>query len=219
MQESLKFDKDIILHIHLNYLLHLPQDYSKENNKKWPLILFLHGAGEIGDNIEMLRVQALPRVIEAKEDFPFVVVSPQCPTDSSWHSEFTSLDELLQYTLESYNIDENRIYLTGLSMGGYAAWDYAVVHPHKFAAIIPICGGTSYPDYLYHIKDVPIWAFHGAKDDIVPIEESEIAVESLRSFDGNIKFTIYPEAGHDAWTETYNNPKVFEWLLEQSKKQ
>jgi predicted peptidase len=219
MQESLKFDKDIILHIHLNYLLHLPQGYSKENNKKWPLILFLHGAGEIGDNIEMLRVQALPRVIEAKEDFPFIVVSPQCPTGSSWHSEFTSLDELLQYTLESYNIDENRIYLTGLSMGGYAAWDYAVVHPDKFAAIIPICGGTSYPDYLYHIKDVPIWAFHGAKDDIVPIEESEIAVESLRSFDGNIKFTIYPEAGHDAWTETYNNPKVFEWLLEQSKKQ
>jgi predicted peptidase len=219
MQQSLEFNKDNIIHIHLNYLLHLPQNYSEENNKKWPLILFLHGAGEIGDNIEMVRVQALPRVIETKEDFPFIVVSPQCPTASSWHDEFTSLDELLQYTMEKYNVDDNRIYLTGLSMGGFAAWDYAVVHPDRFAAIIPICGGSSYPNFLYVIKDVPIWTFHGAKDDIVPIEESQIAVDSLRSFGGDVKFTVYPEAGHDAWTETYNNPEVFEWLLKQSKEQ
>lgn len=218
MQKSLTFEKDIVLHIRLNYLLHLPKDYDASSSQSWPLILFLHGAGEIGENIEALRVQALPRVIEKREDFPAIVVSPQCPTDSTWHNEFTSLDELIQGMLETYRIDEDRIYLTGLSMGGFAAWDYMVVHPDLFAAVIPICGGTAYPNYLYTVKDVPVWAFHGAKDDIVPLEESEIAVEALRSFGGDVKFTIYPEAGHDAWTATYNNPGVFEWLLRQSKR-
>lgn len=86
------------------------------------------------------------------------------------------------------------------------------------AAIVPICGGTSYSDYLYLIKDIPVWAFHGAKDDIVPVEESKIAVDSLKSFGGKVRFTVYPDAGHDAWTETYNNLEMFEWLLKQSKK-
>jgi predicted peptidase len=217
MQKSVSFKKDIVVHINLNYLLHLPQRYNKEEDKKWPLVLFLHGAGEIGDNLEILRVQALPKIIESREEFPSIVVSPQCPTGSSWHNEFNSLDELLDNILENYEVDSNRIYLTGLSMGGFASWDYAVIHPDLFAAVIPICGGTSYPDHLYLIKDVPVWAFHGAKDDIVPIEESQIAVDSLKNFGGDIRFTVYPNAGHDAWTETYNNSEVFEWLLKQCK--
>jgi len=217
MQTGLVFEKDIIIRVHLNYLLHLPKDYEQEEAKSWPLILFLHGAGEIGDNLEMLRVQALPKVIEQKDDFPFIVVSPQCPSGSSWHNEFIALDELMQEIIDNYKVDQSRLYLTGLSMGGFAAWDYAIVHPDWYAAVIPICGGTSYPYNLDLIKEVPIWVFHGAKDDIVPIEESQIAVDALLNVGGKVKFTVYPEAGHDAWTETYNNPEVFQWLLEQSK--
>jgi predicted peptidase len=217
VQKSLNFKKDIVLHLNLNYLLHLPKDYKHGEEKKWPLLLFLHGAGEIGDNIEALRVQALPRFIEDKEEFPFIVLSPQCPLGSSWHNEFTALDELIQFALENYNIDTKRIYLTGLSMGGFAAWDYSVVHPDLFAAIIPICGGCSYPDYLHLIKEVPVWAFHGEKDDIVPIEESRIAVDILKNSGGNVKFTVYPEVGHDSWTETYSNTEIYDWLAKQSR--
>jgi len=101
MQSNLQLKKDIVIHISLNYLLYLPKSYSNEKNKKFPLILFLHGAGEIGDDIEMLRVQALPAILETKEDFPFIVVSPQCPPDSSWHYEFNALDELLQEIIEN----------------------------------------------------------------------------------------------------------------------
>jgi len=102
-------------------------------------------------------------------------------------------------------------------MGGFAAWDYTVVHPDLFAAVVPICGGSSYLDHLYLIKNAPIWAFHGAKDDIVPVKESQMAVDALKEVGGNAKLTIYPNAGHDSWTETYNNPEVFQWLLTHSK--
>lgn len=217
MQKIVTFEKDIVIHINLKYLLHLPKKYDEEKNKKWPLILFLHGAGEIGEDIERLRVQALPNFIENKEDFPFIVVSPQCPTGSSWHSEFDALDELLENILETYQVDTNKMYLTGVSMGGFATWDYAVLRPDLFAAAIPICGGSSYIDHLYLIKEVPAWAFHGEKDDIVPIEETKIAVDALRGFGGEVQFTAYPNVGHGAWIETYNDPKVFEWLLKQSK--
>jgi predicted peptidase len=115
-----------------------------------------------------------------------------------------------------YKVDKKRIYLTGLSMGGYGTWALAAAYPERFAAIAPICGGGSRIMSL-RLKDMPIWVFHGAKDKVVSIEESEEMVKAIRNRGGNVKFTIYPDAGHDSWTESYNNQELYDWFLEHSK--
>jgi predicted peptidase len=119
--------------------------------------------------------------------------------------------------LRKYRIDKDRVYLTGLSMGGYGTWALAAAHPEKFAAIAPICGGGN-PAEAAKLARLPIWVFHGAKDPTVPIERSKEMVEAIKAAGGDAKFTIYPEAGHDSWTETYNNPELYQWLLAQKRK-
>ncbi len=195
------------------YLLYFPKDYNK-NKDLFPLILFLHGAGERGDNIERVKRHGPPKIVEAGEDLPFVIVSPQCKDNLWWDS-----DELFAFLLEiisKYNIDANRIYLTGLSMGGFGTWDLAIKHPDFFAAIAPVCGGGD-PTKVCEIKNLPIWVFHGAKDPIVPIKRSEEMVEALKACSGDLNFTIYPNAAHDSWTETYNNLTLYEWFLAHRK--
>lgn len=214
-QKGMIFKKEIIIRLELNYLLYLPEDY--DDNKKWPLILFLHGAGESGSDLEIVKRNGIPKLAGMGKGFNFIAVSPQCPEGSSWDSHFDALDLLLDEIQSDFSIDESRIYVTGLSMGGYGAWDLAIMFPDRFAAIIPICGGSTYPELIGRLKDLPIWAFHGAKDDIVPVEETKILVDILKEYGSSIKYTEYPDAGHDAWTETYNNPEVYEWLLSQRK--
>lgn len=211
------FDKEIIIKLRLNYLLYLPGDYDS-TDKKWPLILFLHGAGESGDDLEIVKRNGIPKIVDNDDTYPFIAVSPQCPEGYSWENQFEALDLMLDEITDNYNIDEDRIYVTGLSMGGYGAWDLAMIFPNRFAAIIPICGGTAYPELIESLKELPIWAFHGAKDDIVPVEETRVLVNALKELGCNIKYTEYPDAGHDSWTKTYNNPKVYEWLLSQKRK-
>ena len=118
--------------------------------------------------------------------------------------------------LQKYQVDPQRVYLTGLSLGGYGTWSLASRYPKRFAAIVPICGGGR-ESAMEPLKDLPVWVFHGAKDEIVSINESERLVEALQAIDGNVKFTVYPEADHDAWTETYNNPQLYQWLLQQKR--
>jgi predicted peptidase len=118
--------------------------------------------------------------------------------------------------MDKYKVDKQRVYLTGVSLGGYGTWSMARRFPDYFAAIVPICGGGS-RSRLERLKNMPIWVFHGAKDETVSIKESERMVDALKALDGNVRFTVYPETGHDAWTETYNNPKLYEWLLEQKR--
>jgi predicted peptidase len=194
----------------LNYLLYLPKDYS--NEKAYPLVLFLHGAGERGSSIEKVKMHGPPKLIAEGKDFPFILVSPQCPLNERWDVE--QLSELLDYIEEEYNVDENRIYITGLSMGGYGAWKMAQSFPDRFAAIVPICGGGDFSNACV-IKHLPVWTFHGAKDRVVFLQESERMVNALKRCNGNVRFTVYPDATHDSWTETYNNPEVFEWMLRQ----
>lgn len=135
--------------------------------------------------------------------------------------ELDALHALILDILKSYAIDRSRIYLTGLSMGEYGAWHLAEAYPHLFSAIIPICGGTrpmiGFPEKIKVLKDTPIWVFHGAKDDVVPLKNSQDLVDVLTKQGGNVKFTIYPEAGHDSWTSTYENPDVFAWLMTQKR--
>jgi predicted peptidase len=195
-----------------NYLIYLPEGY-ETTSQKWPLVLFLHGAGERGSDIEFIKRNGPPRLIEEGQKFPFILVSPQCPERTVWDNKLliTLLDEIES----KYNVDISRVYLTGLSMGGHATWSLAIQYPEIFAAIIPVCA-RGYSQDVYVLKDVPVWVFHGEKDDIVPISDGKKMVDALENAEGNVKFTIYPEAGHDAWTETYKNPEIYDWLLNHS---
>ena len=190
----------------MQYLLYLP-----ENNPgtDLPLILFLHGSGERGTDIELVKKHGPPKLAE-KKDFPFVIVSPQCPNDTWW--DVNLLNELLDEVILKNKVDKNRVYLTGLSMGGYGTWSLAAKFPEKLAAIAPICGGGD-PSTVLQIKSIPTWVFHGAKDSVVPLAKSEEMVVALRNAGGFVTFTIYPEAGHDSWTDTYNNNALYEWFL------
>ena len=199
----------------LPHLLFLPKDYAKNSAQQWPLILFLHGAGERGDDLEKIRRFGLPQLIEKQPDFPFIVVSPQCPAGTYWPRMVDDLNDMIERILEQYRVDRGRVYLTGMSMGGYGTFYLAMAHPEKFAALAPICGGD--PSKVSRIKHLPIWVFHGAQDNVVPIEESEIMVSALRKAGANVMFTVYPHAGHDSWTETYNNSELYEWFLRHQK--
>ncbi len=193
------------------YLLFLPDGYNEQ--KSWPMILFLHGAGERGDDLELVKMHGPPKIVEEKKDFPFIVVSPQCPEKSSWTKEKEFLKELLDDIEARYNVDKDRIYLTGLSMGGFGTWSLACMYPERFAAIVPICGGGE-PSAASKLKDMPVWAFHGVKDKVVSVEKSQEMVNAIKAIGGNVKLTVYPEADHDSWTQTYNNPKLYDWFLE-----
>jgi predicted peptidase len=195
-----------------NYLLFLPQQYEKQG--AWPLILFLHGAGERGSDLEQVKVNGLPGMVEEREDFPFIVVSPQCPRGYYWSTAL--LISLLDEIESNYKVDPARIYLTGISMGGYGAWQLAIDAPGRFTALAPVCGGGN-PNEVKKIKNLPIWVFHGGKDRIVPISESETMVNALKSAGGNVLFTVYPDAGHDSWTETYRNPELYEWFMKHRR--
>ncbi len=208
--------QSIELTMRLNYLLFLPQRYGIEPSKKWPFILFLHGAGERGDDLEQVKVHGIPKIVEKQPDFPFVCVSPQCPEETVWMEHHLALKALLGGVFSTYAVDLERVYLTGLSMGGYGTWSLALACPQTFAAIVPICGGGM-PQWVANLKDVPVWAFHGADDPIVPVEQSQSMVNALRASGGNARFTIYPGVGHDSWTQTYDNPELYEWLLQHRR--
>ena len=190
------------------YLKYLPDGY--DGKKKFPLLLFLHGAGERGDNLDLVTKHGPPKLIKKGKNFPFIVISPQCLKNSWWDAE--GLDALLDEFIGKHAVDESRIYCTGLSMGGYGTWALGGQNSKRFAAFAPICGGGSRTD-ARQISKKPVWVFHGAKDRTVPLEESQRMVDALKRRGGKPKFTIYPEAGHDSWTKSYNNPKLYEWFL------
>lgn len=214
--------------VELKYLLFLPKDHEAKPNEKWPLILFLHGAGERGTNIWRADFHGPSKYIVEHPEFPFILVTPLCPAGEIWSND--SLLALLDDVEETYRVDKTRVYLTGLSMGGFGTWELGTSYPERFAAIVPICGGgrtiniilaaKGYaPDKLAALKPLGVWAFHGAKDKVVPPSETEHMLEALKEAKvEEIKYTVYPEATHDSWTETYNNPELYQWLLQHQRK-
>ncbi|MFQ5821888.1 MAG: prolyl oligopeptidase family serine peptidase [Candidatus Heimdallarchaeota archaeon] len=202
--------------VHLGYLLFLPQCYGTNPDEKWPLILYLHGIGERGNDLELVKKHGIPKIVERQPDFQFVTVSPQCPAETFWWEHNGTLKALLDGIMTKYAIDLGRIYLTGNSMGGYGTWSLAIANPERFAAIAPICGGGS-PEFVCALKDIPVWAFHGAEDEVIRLKESQRMVNALQACGGNVRFTIYPGIGHDSWTQTYNNPELYEWFLQYSR--
>lgn len=222
-QEICSFTKTITRTVQLNYLLFIPEPAKTDRSKKWPLMLFLHGAGERGTNLWLVTKHGPPKIVREKPDFPFILVSPQCPAGETWSSD--ALIALLDDVLERLPVDKSRVYLTGLSMGGYGTWNLATFYPERFAAVVPICGGGDPVRVVLAdgaraqaLKTLAVWAFHGAKDPVVGLDESRRMVEAFKRIGcQEVEFTIYPEAGHDSWTETYNNPKLYEWLLKHKR--
>lgn len=200
----------------MNYLLYLPQDYDKKNEEAYPLILFLHGGGEAGDDVEMVKRHGPPKLISEGKEFPFIILSPQNAYKDKLWDDF-AIKSLLDKIVHKYNVDTSRIYLTGLSRGGYGVWRMAIQYPTTFAAIAPVCGAAP-SAYAGWIRELPIWVFHGAKDKVIPVSESEDMVIALKKLGADVKFTIYPNAGHDSWTQSYENPALYEWFLSHKRK-
>lgn len=245
MQTRQKFQIQLTKKVDLGYLLYLPPGYDARAAKKWPLILFLHGSGERGTNLAAVSVHGPPKLVKKTSAVPkneteearqgreaattllrenFIVVSPQCPVGERWEPE--ALLALLDSVAASHQVDTGRVYLTGLSMGGYGSWTLLSKAPERFAAVVPICGGGDRIDILLAsrtkseaLKSLPVWAFHGGKDTVVPPSESERMVEALKKAGvKELQLTVYPEAGHDSWTEAYNNPKLYEWFLAHERR-
>lgn len=193
-----------------NYLLKLPDGYSE--NSPTSLLIFLHGAGERGDDLELVKKHGPPKQIKEGQKFPQIVLSPQCPSDDRWDPD--RLQATLEEIMSTYNVDPTRMYLTGLSMGGQGTWKWAGSHPSQFRAIAPICGFAAEVNFE-SLKDLPIWVFHGAKDDVVAIEESDWMVQELKKVGSDVKYTVYPELKHDSWSITYENSEFYSWLFAQ----
>jgi len=214
-----------------------PVDYKSEKKGKetiYPLVVFLHGAGERGsDNeIQTIHIRSLFLDNDNQLNYPSFVLVPQCPTNRQWvnlpwsginHSMPEVCSETMDLTIEligeiikKHPIDTNRIYISGVSMGGYGTWDIISRYPQKFAAAIPICGGgdTSKAKLL---KDIPIWAFHGSSDKVVSVENTRNMIKAIKIAGGNPKYTEYAKVGHDSWVKTYKEGNLLEWLFKQKK--
>src|ERR1035437_4774430 len=212
-QAAKHFEATIKVTARLDYLLFLPEGYAK-SKQRWPLMLFLHGAGEAGTNLARLKVLGPPKIVESRPNFPFILVSPQSPV-RGWNPD--TLNALLDEVIRKYRVDKDRVYLTGASMGGSGTWALAAAHPEKFAAIAPLCGSGN-PADAPKLTQLPIWVFQGAKDPVVRLARAQEMVAAVKAAGGNVKFTVYPDAGHDVWTRSYDDPELYQWLLQQKRK-
>ena len=176
------------------------------------MILFLHGAGESGDDLSKVKIHGIPKLIESGKDFPFILVSPQSPR-GGWSSD--SLNGLLDEVISKYKVDKERIYLTGLSMGGFGTWSLATAHPERFAAIAPICGGGN-PARANRLKGLPIWAFHGAKDDVVPLSASESMIKALKDDRRESQIHRLSRSQTRLVDRDLQQPRVYKWFLDHS---
>jgi predicted peptidase len=198
----------------MRYLLALPEGYA-EGAERWPLVLFLHGAGERGADLRQVAVHGPPREVEAGRAFPFVLVSPQQPPGRRWSAD--TLAALLDDVVARYRVDPDRIYLTGLSMGGQGVYRLATAQPERFAAIAPVCG-WSLPDRACALASLPTWIFHGMRDDVIRPWNSTAMFDAMRACGATeVGLTLYPDANHNSWERTYANPDVYDWLLSHTR--
>lgn len=217
----------------LFYRLLRPKDY--DPRKKYPLVVFLHGAGERGNDNTIQLVHGMADFASDKlmAEYPAFVIAPQCPDGKQWVEVPWSADEHqmpkepsqpLRQTLEllaalqnEFSIDADRLYITGLSMGGFGVWDTIQRHPDLFAAAAPVCGGGD-ATLAEQIKNVPVWAFHGDADGAVKVRRSRDMIAAMKAAGGEPKYTEYKGVGHDSWTATYKDPELYKWLFAQKRR-
>jgi len=207
------FATEIRKQVVYSYMLHKPQLLQT----KKPLIVFLHGSGEKGTDLEKVKSHGPLKYVQNNKIDAFIL-APQCPEDEYWESE--SLHQLIQKIVKENNIDTSRIYLTGLSMGAWGAWNLAFAHPDTFAALVPICGFVDRVPMIENCKiaAIPTRIFHGLMDDVVDANYSVSIYKKLKPCSKDIELTLFEDANHDSWTRVYDNSKIYEWMLQQSKK-
>lgn len=196
------------------YLLYLPEQYRADTTKRWPLVMFLHGSGESGEDIEKVKMHGPPKMAANGKAFPFILVSPQAAISGGW--DIDKLYRLMQEIKKNYRVDASRVYLTGLSMGGFGTFSLAMKYPQEFAAIAPVCGGGDTTS-AWKLRNMAVWCFHGADDDVVPPSASINMVNAAKKYNPDIKLTLYANTNHNSWDTTYNNPAFYDWLLAQKK--
>lgn len=206
-----RFEATVSKQVGSHYLVVTPDKYDPK--REYPLLIFLHGRGEQGEDVELLKFHGPYEMVE-KLGLELIIVAPQSPKDQRW--DIDMLSAFVDDVIAKYPIDKNRVYLTGLSMGGEGAWRLAIHRPETFAAVVPICG-VSAPSQAARIRDVPIWVFHGAKDPVVPVRETTRMVDALKAAGSNVRVTVYEDEGHLSWKPAYNDPKLYEWLMSQSR--
>lgn len=196
------------------YLVYLPKDYT-DKKVDYPLVIYLHGGSQKGQDLNKLKAYGLPHLVDKGRDFPFIIASPQCPDGKFWSTD-NWFDSLYNDLKTKYRIDPKRVYLTGISMGGYGVWQTAVAYPDKFAALVPLCGGCDDSTQICRIKHIPVWTFHGTADDVISISETERLVRRLETCNGQVKFTRLEKEGHGI-QYLFEDQTIYDWLLKQHK--
>jgi predicted peptidase len=199
---------------HINFLLHIPPAYYDSPSAGFPLIVFLHGSEQRGDDPELLKSVAALTIVDVEGTLPFIAAFPQCPASAHWSP--AALAAMLDAIEAALRVDRDRVYLTGFSLGGFGVWQTAAAFPGRFAAIAPVCGMSDLRD-VPRLRDIPVWAFHGALDRNVPLGESQKMAAALRGIGGNIRLTVYPDFAHDCWSATYRDSRLYLWFLAQRR--
>lgn len=201
------------------YLLYTPDAYDADTGRLWPFILFLHGRGERGTDVNIVRNIGLPHMLDQQANFPCIVLSPQCPDEVRWPAQETNVIALLDALLPTLRVDPHRLYLTGLSMGGEGAWYLGARCPERFAAVMPICARIpqveGFPEYVARLKHTPLWAFHGDTDTTNPTDHTIQMINAVQRAGGSPRLTIFPNTDHDCWSQVYDDEATWNWLLGQ----
>jgi predicted peptidase len=216
--ETGNVEVDVLLPYKLSYKVYLPEGYN-DPDTTYPLVLFLHGVGERGDDIDLVETHGLPKVIKNGKTFPFITVAPQCPNQEWWsRAEMVKcLVYLVTKITKMYNVDNTRVYVTGLSMGGFGTIALANERPDLFAAALAVCGGADFNNFN-SLKNIPLWLLHGSDDEVHPAGYSEKIYSKLKDINPEVKLTIYDGVDHNSWDITYDNSDIYEWLLSKQKK-
>jgi predicted peptidase len=197
-----------------SFQLHVPPGALKKGTPRQPLMIFLHGSGERGSNLDQVKVHGPPKVAARDPSFPFLLVSPQLSAEQDW--DVAKLNTLLAWALKTLPADPDRVILTGLSRGGHATWRWSAAEPWRFAAVAPVAGRGD-PATACALKDMPVWAFHGDRDDVVTPEGSFAMARAIRSCGGSPRLTIYPDLGHNSWDPAYDDPALYLWMLQKRR--
>lgn len=214
-QVAQEFQNPKVADSKLGYLLYLPQNYG-QSNERFPLLLFLHGSGERGNDVSLVKKHGPPKLIAQGQQMPFVVVSPQCPDKQRWEPDL--LLALLDDLSKKYSVDPARVYVTGLSMGGSGTWGLIAAAPDRFAAAMPICGRSGDTTAVVgQAAKLPIWIVVGDRDNQQLVDNCVEMEKLLQERKADVKLTLMHGVGHDSWTQTYATPEVYEWLLRHHK--